>query len=201
MLGVNSDEYDLVLSEDQYDVLTCTQVEADETETQCTHADAGTLTWDQMNALYRTLGYVTTEQSWRPQGTILLLVIMKPDNFPWRGGNTGSAFSTWWGGYDPQTSHWTTASCATFAHLIVTTVAHEIGHCFGLDHNGAGDQHFDGVDISLDLMEATSSLRFDADWLKPSNQQRVRRHFRDLSDDGQSFSYSLLPTQTNIIID
>ncbi|WP_428096973.1 reprolysin-like metallopeptidase [Candidatus Rariloculus sp.] len=204
MLGVHSHEYDLALSEHLYDVLNCTQVEADDSETQCTHDDVGLLTWDQMNALYRTLGYTTAAQWWQPKGTILLLVLMKPDRLLWKGGNNGSASVAWWGGYNLQTSHWTTASCVTFVHLIVTTVAHELGHCFGLAHNGAGDRHFDGVDNSIDLMQATKSISSEADWLKASNQQRVRRHFRDLSDDGSlslSLLNSLTPTQTNIIID
>ena len=138
---------------------------------------------------------------WRPQRTILLMVIMKPDNFLWGGGHLGVASSAFWGGYQADTAHWSTASCGTWSHLLVNSIAHELGHCFGLDHNGAGDSNFDGVDNSFDVMQATRYLYADADWLKPSNQQKVRRHFRDLEEDIPPVSYSLAPARTNTIVD
>ena len=202
MLGALPEEYDLVLSEHQYEVLTCTRIEPDGPDTQCTHDREGLLTEDQMRVLYRTLGYITDEVWWRPQGTILLMVIMRPDTFLWNGGSLGVASQAWWGGYNAETSHWTTGSCAAWAHLLLNTIAHELGHCFGLEHNGAGDRHFDGVDNSFDLMQATRGLDNDAHWLKSSNQQRVRRHFRDLGDDDPAVSRSLdtlIPMQTTVI--
>jgi len=108
----------------------------------------------------------------------------------------------WWGGFNADTSHWTKASCAAWAHLQVNTIAHELGHCFGLDHNGAGDENFDGVDNFFDLMKAARGFSDDAHWLKPSNQQRVRHHFRDLSNDDPAVSRALerlVPTQTTVI--
>ena len=201
ILGVLSHEYDVVLSEQQYEVLTCTQFEPSGTDTQCTHEGVGSLTADQMGALYQALGYTTTAIWWRPQRTILLMVIMKPDNFLWGGGHLGVASSAFWGGYQADTAHWSTASCGTWSHLLVNSIAHELGHCFGLDHNGAGDSNFDGVDNSFDVMQATRYLYADADWLKPSNQQKVRRHFRDLEEDVPPVSYSLAPARTNTIVD
>ena len=90
-LGVLPDEYDLVLSEHPHEVLTCTRIEPDGSDTQCTHESVGSLAADQMSSLYRTLGYVTAETWWRPQETILLMVIMKPDSFLWSGGPHGVA--------------------------------------------------------------------------------------------------------------
>ena len=65
----------------------------------------------------------------------------------------------------------------------MTTIAHELGHCFGLDHNGYGDRNFDGMDGAIDLMLGNAAPVVPMDWIKPSNQARVRHFFRDLTED------------------
>ena len=67
-------------------------------------------------------------------------------------------------------------ACTVWAYWNIPTIAHELGHCFGLDHNGAGDANFDGVDNTIDLMSAVGSVDRPSR-LKSSNHQRVLDHF------------------------
>ena len=62
---------------------------------------------------------------------------------------------------DRSEHHWTNSSCRAWTIPKLTTVAHELGQCFGLDHNE------DSGDMKLDLMHSTESAYFD--WLKDSN--------------------------------
>ena len=74
--------------------------------------------------------------------------------------------------------HWKNSSCRAWSILKLTIVAHELGHCFGLDHNEDTD------DINFDLMHSTEFAYFD--WLEDSNREIVQHHFRELSAEGST---------------
>ena len=105
------------------------------------------------------------------------------DGFPWGGGSLGAAYDLSWDGFDPQNLHWSTSACTLWAHLEASTIAHELGYCFGLMHNGvSNDRNFDGSDNTVDLM-ITHGKFYHSMHLRPSNQVRIDHHFRDLSED------------------
>ena len=75
------------------------------------------------------------------------------------------------GHWNRSEHHWTNSSCRAWTIPKLMTVAHELGHCFGLDHNEDTD------DINFDLMHSTVSAYFD--WLKDKNREIIQHHFRD----------------------
>ncbi len=188
MLSVPGDKYDIVVAQVPnavgdliaFDAIECTYAQPDIFST-CTHPTKGAV---EFHELYEWLGYENdlSEQPMRDTGVILLLVIVKNDLFPWDHHMLGQARLYSLTGFDPLREHWTTTTCTAWVHLDAPSVAHELGHCFGLDHNGAGDRNFDGVDNSVDLM-LTGRDTAHPERLKPSNQERVSRHFRDLEEN------------------
>ena len=187
ILRVDASDYDIVLStagplSASFDYLECTYGQPD-IPTQCTHPIKGAFTAEQMLTLYRSMEYESPqgEPTKRQPGTIFVMVLVMNERFPWDGGVLGRSNSITWTNFDPQDMHWSTMACSVWSHLHVSTLAHELGHCFGLDHNGAGDANFDGTDNTVDLM-AASWAAFHTPRLKPSNQARVERHFRRLEE-------------------
>lgn len=179
LLGVTSEEYDLVLFESS-ETLACTMAVAGGQGTQCRHALMGTLSSEQMRDLPLTLGY--GERGYpRFRGILLLMVLLVPDDFSW--GGTFYGVNSWWSwsGFQPEDLHWSTTSCATWVNNWLLSIAHEAGHCFGLYHGGEWDPNNDGSDNSMDLMSV--GAHFYIDRLRPSNKARIRHHFRDLSHD------------------
>ncbi|MYJ95277.1 MAG: hypothetical protein F4053_06750 [Proteobacteria bacterium] len=84
--------------------------------------------------------------------------------------------------------HWSTMACTVWAHLLVPTAAHELGHCFGLLHNGALDVNNTSIgaaepdcEYGYDLMAEPWSP-FYTPTLNPNNRARVERHFRTLEE-------------------
>jgi hypothetical protein len=174
-------DYDIVLSDALIEILYCTHAYAD-TYSECRHWNdtIGALSNDDLENLHRALGHETPRgaPSARKPGTILFLVLVKSPRLPWDLRLAGKTTFVYWADYDPLQWHWTNTACTGWALQDVPTVAHELGHCFGLDHNGAADINFDGHDNTIDLMYAYSSRSTPTD-LKPSNAQRIKQHFRD----------------------
>ena len=181
-LRVQHRHYDVVLSRHSTlgtDYLECTYAEPG-VPSSCTQVTgSGPFTQEQINDLHRSLGHETLadEPTPRQPGTIRMLVVIKNESFPWDAGWViGKSTITSWNGWDPDDMHWSTMACTAWAHLSVPTIAHELGHCFGLEHNGAGDPNFDGYDNTLDLMVAQGAVDQPVQ-LKVSNQIRVINHF------------------------
>ena len=175
LLKVNRDEFDVVWHPDSH-LLWCTYGTTQFIST-CSSFQSGSevvLSADEMRTLPQTLGYNT-----RPQGKILLAILLKTPGFPWDGGLLGRASVSTWTGWDPQDMHWSTMSCLAWSHVDVLTIAHELGHCFGLVHNDSVYANLDGADDTIDLMAANVS-RYRSDRLKPSNQERIWQNFRFL---------------------
>ena len=120
-----------------------------------------------------------------------MLVLVKSDRFPWNGGLMGRSVTITWAGWEPDTMHWSTMACSLWTHLHVITMAHELGHCFGLQHTGSADINYDGSDNTIDLM-ATNWFGGQSSLLKPSNKARINHHFRDLEEETPAMS--LVPT-------
>lgn len=107
------------------------------------------------------------------RGRVLVAVLSHPIDFSWFG--TLGAAALWY--WDDGTHH-TRRSCSIWAISVPTVVAHELGHCFGLYHNGPDDGNHSGRDDVVDLMHPTSHLLITH--LRPSNVSRVRTQFRRL---------------------
>ena len=136
-----------------------------------------------MGYLWEPLGLVTADghEILRDRKTVLVMVLIKSPMFPWDGGVLGYTIATSWIGWDSET-HWTLTACTLWSHIQVPSIAHELGHCFRLDHNGADDSNFDGVDNTVDLM-VRAGVEYHSPRLQPSNQERVDQHFRILADN------------------
>ena len=176
ILGVNSSEYDVVWHPDIH-LLWCTYGTTQFIST-CSFFQSGSevvLSADEMRSLPKTLGY-----NRQPKGKILLAILVKAPIFPWDGGLLGLASVSTWNGWDPQDMHWSTMSCLAWSHVDVLTIAHELGHCFGLVHNDSVYANLNGADDTIDLMAANLS-RYRSDRLKPSNQERIWQNFRFLT--------------------
>ena len=100
------------------------------------------------------------------------IILVKTDAFAWDNGSVGNSQVLTWDTWDPEDMHWSTITCTIWAHLDVPTIAHELGQCFGLDHNGAEDGNFDGFDNSIDLI-ATSGSVYHTKRLKPSTRYGI----------------------------
>lgn len=153
-------------------------------DTACRH-NGTELSADQMNSLQDTL---QGDEEPAP-GKITLLVLTKAPGFVFTGGLLGQASVTTWTTWLHEDMHWSTTGCAAWAHLHVPTIAHELGHCFGLHHNGVEDPHAFIGDIAadrsapyvLDLTKTDIGV-LDPAWLKPSNFTRIRHHFGALPE-------------------
>ena len=179
LLGVFPHEYDLVLTEHEPEHLTCRQPNALVYGINCTHETLGAFdTYERIQDMMIEFGHSRYYPS--HQGSALLGVLLLPEGFVW--GRTLYGVNSWWSwnGWDPEDLHWTTTSCAIWSAPWLSTIAHEIGHCFGLWHadDPANDWNYDGLDNSVDLMGGSHLMTFN---LRPSNQARVRHHFRKLT--------------------
>ena len=191
LLRIRADLYDVMLTSEararglSSDLIECSPAEF-ALPTQCSHPIVGSLTHDQLDDLHRALGYETPagEPSKREPGTILAVVLIRSEAFPWETSLTlGSSTIVTWNGWDPDVMHWTTMACTFWGHAHVAVIAHELGHCFGLEHNGPGDPNFDGVDNTIDLMVGSWALTHPMR-LKESNALRVIDQFRPVDSDG-----------------
>ena len=183
VLGVGADEYDLVLAKDEHLTMQCTAGVPPTTPSVC---DPEWPNNPQANGIFLHLPHFPPaefDSRNRPAGTVLLMVLVLPDRFAlWAHHGSGGRASYPYNVLSDR-DHWTQSQCVVWAFPDLRLVAHEVGHCFGLDHNRYGDRNFDGVDSSLDVMQAGSGTYYTVDWLRPSNQARVRHFFRDLTDD------------------
>ena len=108
----------------------------------------------------------------RPTGTMLLIVLVLPLEFEFNVGN-----------YRGQAQHriasdghyhWAKSRCVTWSVPSPNVIAHELGHCAGLDHNGD--------DEVFDLMRVGTGASTRPNHLNPSNQQHIREFFRDMPE-------------------
>ena len=177
ILGVKSEEYDLVLSSASREKLICAQAIAGGLGPDCTHAQIGRITGEKLSNFVLELGHNRSAAQY--QGTILLIILLLPEDFSW--GNALYGANSWWawGGFEPEKLHWSSTSCSIWVNSWKLNIAHELGHCFGLYHGGDYDPNFDGKDNSMDLMSL--GAHFYIDRLRPSNRNRIRHHFRRLS--------------------
>ena len=163
-LGVFPDQYNLVFA-DHTHALICSEADL-YAEQQCFHGDLGEITNlpDFVKDLY--------DGESPPIGTVQLHVVHLLGNIAWKG-VLGVAWSWAWK-QAKSDWHWTNRSCRAWALHSVPVVAHELGHCFGLDHN---EQNLDG---GLDLM---LSRYAHYNWVKDSNKEIVQQHFRHPTPD------------------
>lgn len=177
VLSVKSEEYDLVLSLASREKFICAPAIAGGAGPDCTHHRIGRITPEKLSNLVLELGHNRSASQY--QGTILLIVLLLPDDFAW--GNALYGSNSWWvwGGFDPGKLHWSTTSCSIWVNSWKLNIAHELGHCFGLYHGGGNDPNFDGKDNSMDIMSL--GAHFYIGHLRPSNRKRIRHHFRRLA--------------------
>ena len=190
MLSVPAGLYDVVYADDA-PVLHC--LEADQVfSSRCVYNRQLELSPEQMNDLHETLGY-ETEEGEREKGEVLLLIVDKSPALAFSSELLGRTTVTSWNGWEHQDMHWSTIACTGWSHLHIPTIAHELGHCFGLYHNGHEDPNVFLVDATraesfygiTDLMKETWSP-LDPGRLKTSNQTRVDHHFRVLDTEPQT---------------
>ena len=188
ILGVRSEEYNIIVAPtDQHQTLFCTQTLAGgASPPRCKHPHDGPhdfLRSDQIRNLVYTMTGI-----WRnraiDRGRIEYFVLLSPHNFVWA--STYYGVNTWWSwnGFEPEDLHWSTTSCQIWSNAWLFNIAHELGHCFGLYHGGAttSDPNYDGVDDSMDFM--SQGAHFYVQTLRQSNKNRVRHHFRELTELG-----------------
>lgn len=186
ILRVDGQQYDVFRSTDRARILECTLATPGIPST-CGSLRAGNVLSPinefGMLELWLSLGFETSqnEPSKRDPGTVLALILVKHPEFPWDGGIGGRTEVRRPIDTPVREMHWSTTTCSFWAHLHVTTIAHELGHCFGLLHNGPEDENFDGTDNTLDLM-TTNGAFYHRKNLKLSNIARVIVHFRDLPE-------------------
>ena len=182
LLGVLPSEFELVLHEREYEALACSVAEPGSGDVLCRPGRdmMGFATGSDVNAssrIHEALGYEN-----ETAGTVLLLPLVKPNEFPWPGTTVTGGSAEVRAYTVPMVTldyRWQNTACTAWAHATLAILAHELGHCFGLDHNGPGDTNFDGVDNSYDLMMAALNFLYSPLRLKPSNRARVRVHFGD----------------------
>ena len=197
MLGVRPNRYDVVYS-DAWVRLDCTMGldlgRGYLYDSHCNSPEYGIVLEDE-----RDLGWVRDGLGYSVQsdGTVLLALLLKSKLFSWSGGPLGTAEypSQRW---DAGELHWSTTYCRAWSHLHVSTVAHELGHCFGLEHNGSEDRHAPNS-FWIDIMAETWSP-LHATYLKGPNQDRIYNHFRDLSEAEEATISSYAIPRTTITV-
>ena len=102
-------------------------------------------------------------------GRAVLYAVHLPDGFAWAGSRSGGddAF------YRYRDDRWYDVECRAWALADTTAIAHELGHCFGLEDNGEG---FETATGRLDLMRSDYG---NEDWLNAANRARMAAFFRD----------------------
>ena len=159
VLGVQPTQYNLYL-DNHVVVIQCTNATI-HSEQQCNHGDTGAID-DLPNFVHDLYDRETPSQ-----GTVQLHILILQDGVSWKG-TLGLAWHWWWV-QDRSAWHWTNRACRAWALHSSPVVAHELGHCFGLEHNE------ENADATLDLM---LSYYTHFDWVKDSNQVIVQQHFR-----------------------
>ena len=158
-LGVYPSQYNLIFS-DHLHFMVCTQASLYESQ-DCWHGDLGEIT-DLPNFVSDLY-----DREAPPVGTVQFHVVVLLGDIAWKG-TLGLAWHYWW---TPSRTdwHWTNRACRAWALHSVPVIAHELGHCFGLDHNE------ENSDTGLDLM---LSYYTHFNWVKDSNKEIVQQHFR-----------------------
>ena len=156
-LGVWPHEYNLHLG-DVMQFMVCSEASVG-WEQECAHEELGLIS-DLPNFVYNLY-----DGEHPPLGTVQLSIILLEADIAWKG-VLGLAWR-WWSRSAPK--HWTNWTCRAWALNSEPVIAHELGHCFGLVHNE------DDTDSGLDLM---TSHYAHYDWVKDSNKDIVREHFK-----------------------
>ena len=188
LLGVPGDRYDLTVSNFEPVIFRC-QPPQGYRSVRCEHDDIGNVFNDSFagddgvpeQGLMIRLGH--DRSAFRYQGSAILGLLLFPKGFYWGGLESLYGLNEWWSwaGFNPSDLHWSTTSCSIWSVPWRITIAHELGHCFGLYHT-TSDPNSDGGDLRFDLMTSENEgSNLSIDWLKPSNVQRVQTHFRDLN--------------------
>ena len=161
-LGVRPIDYDLRIS-DHVHVLICTEATVYSSQ-ECSMAQGPQLVpvTDLPNFAYNH-----HDGQHPPRGTVQLNVLLIENEVAWSG-VLGLAWRWWWG--QQSDHHWSNATCRAWALHSVPVIAHELGHCFFLDH------HEDDTDTELDLM---ISHYAHYNWVKPSNKRIVEKHIAE----------------------
>ena len=112
-------------------------------------------------------GYTTLQL-----GKVYLFSILAPDELRWPGtaGNATAYKSVSPKSQYPYLNHY----CIAFATNRPIVIAHELGHCFGLEHNTGRERH--------DLMYHAANRAFR---LNESNRETVRRFFEEDSTEAE----------------
>ena len=175
ILGVEPDEYVLVAGD--IAPLTCGQPSPG-AAMECAHPAYGPLSAD-----WQSWDRFAASMPEPPNGTVRLMVIQHEvvldGSRDYARGHAKSSMdmATWnalhYGFFAPvvDSDHYSQQTCRVITSPAVGTVAHELGHCFGLAHN-EGDP-----DNLIDVMAFDGSGPL---WLKPANRTVVRRFFRDI---------------------
>ena len=197
LLGVEPHEYDLIVSEATPQRLVCDMPDAFGGTMSCTHPTLGDFDRSRLHEMM--IEFEGRRASWGHKGTVLIGILLLPEEFEWA--QTLYGVNKWWSwnGFAADDLHWTTTSCSIWTAPWLRVVAHEIGHCFGLWHANApaADRNYDGMDNSIDLMGTWSAgTHFGIRRLRPSNAARVRHHFRVLADDDVDVLPPMSPTPT-----
>jgi len=158
LLGVFPHEYTLVHGEEVH-FLFCDEA------TVITEQTCGHMELDYIDDLPNFVYNLHNGEA-RPIGTFQLYVLLLQDRMAWRG-VLGLAWRWWW--RVAAEPHWNNTACRAWALHSIPVIAHELGHCFGLDHNE------DDTDTGLDLMTSHYS---HYRWVKESNKEIVRDRFR-----------------------
>ena len=201
LLGVEPDEYDLTVSSEAAQRLTCALPNATGNELSCTHASLGAFDRTKLHDMMIEFGH--RRASAAHKGTVLMGVLLLPEEFEWARSLYGVNKWWSWNGFAAADLHWTTTSCSIWSAPWLRVLAHEIGHCFGLWHadDPAGDRNYDGSDNSVDLMGTWSSgTHLGIRRLRQSNAARVRHHFRVLEqvESGASATRYAVPGRVAI---
>ena len=157
LLGLGFSNYTLIYG-DHVHFLLCDEATLYFEQT-CSHGDLGTI-----SDLSRFVVDLHDDEP-PPIGTVQLNILILADRLAWSG-ILGVAWRWWWN--EGRQHHWTTSACRAWGLHSVSVVAHELGHCFWLQHNE------DDPDFGLDLMTSHYS---HYGWVKESNKEIVQDHF------------------------
>ena len=184
LLGVPGDAYDLRVSDARPETILCTPIIGDSPSLYC------------VNQLDTSMMVRLGHSREHKPGHIALGLLLFPahPSFQWGPGYLHGAVR-WWSTttYEPRDLHWSTSSCSGWSAPWTHTIAHELGHCFGLyhtsdwDNDDANEQAYGSFDFRSDLMTARKQGgNLMMNWLKPTNVERIRDHFRTHNVSSQS---------------